>query len=191
MRYLRYALALAVLACALSPALANGHKTRKTHKSPREHGASTFSGQCDLTGRVSFDPALTTQPQSVSQLAVADGTCSGEFVDRSGRTHQLSGSPMRFVETSEATNATCGGGTATGQATLRFAYGKIRAGFQEVRAGGAASILLSGARSGSAAGLATISNSEDPVGILQRCAGPGLDSVGIDAHASTTPSISG
>lgn len=181
-RHLRYGLILATLAGAVAP---------QTGSAAQSTQGNTFSGQCDLSGQVSFSPALTNQPQSVSQRAVASGTCSGQFVDRNGTTQQLSSAPMRFSETSEATNATCGGDVAIGQATLRFPYGKISAGFQEVRGGGGAAISLSGAKAGSAAALATVSNSEDPVQILQRCAGPGLESVRIDVHASTTPSISG
>ena len=182
MRHLRYGLILATLAWAVAPQAGSAAKSAP---------ANTFSGQCDLSGQVSFSPALTTQPQPVSQRAVASGTCSGQFVDRSGTTHQLSSAPMRFSETSLAPNGTCAGGTATGQAVLRFQYGKISAGFQEVRGGGGAAITLTGAKAGSAAALATVSNSEDPVQILQRCAGSGLESVRVDVQASTTPSISG
>jgi hypothetical protein len=153
--------------------------------------ASTFTGQCHFSGRVSFDPPLTNAPQSVSQRAVASGLCSGTFIDSRGNTHQLSDTAARFSETSQAENASCLGGTATGEALLRFPYGKIGADFQEVRGGGGAVIQLTGNVSGSAAGTATISQSEDPADILQRCASSGLAAVAIDADAATTPTISG
>jgi hypothetical protein len=180
LRHWRYGLVLAVIAGAISPTAASASSR-----------ANSFSGQCDLSGEVSFTPALTNSPQPVSQRAVASGTCSGEFTDRRGRTHELSESPTSFSESSGSPSASCAGGTSTGSAVLQFRYGKIQAGFQEVRAGGAAEITLTGDRGGSASALVNVSSSEDPADILARCAGPGLDSVRIDAHAATTPSISG
>jgi hypothetical protein len=154
-------------------------------------GFSTFTGQCQFSGRVSWDPALTNQPQTVTQRAKVAGTCSGQFVDGRGRTHQLSDSPASVSETSQNPNATCSGGTSTGRAVMSFRYGTIGAGFQEERAGAAAVITLTGDAGGSATSLVTASTSEDPVDILMRCAGPGLDSARIDADDTTTPSISG
>jgi hypothetical protein len=153
--------------------------------------ANTFTGQCQFSGQVSFDPPLTNEPQSVSQRAVADGLCSGEFVDRRGRTHELSDAPVRFSELSEAENASCLGGTATGTATLRFPDGKIRGTFEEERGGGSAVITMTGAESGSMTGVAMVSQSEDPADIAQRCGSSGLNEVRIDAEATTSPSISG
>ena len=179
-RHWRYGFVLAVIAWAIAPTAASADKR-----------ANSFSGQCDIAGEVSFDPALTNSPQWVSQQAQASGTCSGEFTDRKGRTHQLSASPMSFSESSEAPSASCAGGTATGRAILQFRFGKISAGFQELRAGGGALIRLTGDRGGSATAVVNVSTSENPIGSLLRCAGPGLDSVTIEAHAATTPSISG
>lgn len=180
LRHWRYGLLLTMIVWALAPTAASAKK-----------GANSFSGQCDISGVVSFEPALTNSPQPVSQRAEASATCSGAFTDRRGRTHQLSGSPMSFSESSQATGASCAEGTSTGTAVLQFRYGKIQAGFREVRVGAVATITLTGDRGGSATALVNVSTTENPIDILLRCAGPGLDSVRIDAHAATTPSIAG
>jgi hypothetical protein len=187
--YLRYGLVVVALTVAAAPATAHQHRTGKGQTDVA--ATNTFSGQCDMSGRVSFQPALTNQPQTVSQSASVAGTCSGQFIDGRGRTHQLSDSPAGVSETSQSPNATCSGGTSTGRAVISFRYGKIHAGFQEERAGAGAVITLTGDAGGSVTALVTASTSEDPLSILMRCAGSGLDSVRIDTHDTTTPSISG
>src|SRR5204863_218869 len=139
-------------------------------------GSETFNGNCQFTGRVSFQPPLTNDPQPVSQAVDAPGTCSATFVDRRGRTHELSNAPVRFSESSESESASCAAGQATGSGALAFQYGKIDFGFSETRTGGAVVGTATGAESGSASGTGGVSPSEDPVVIAQRCAGSGLKS---------------
>jgi hypothetical protein len=178
---------MAVLATAIVAATI-GQGAAQAHHEAR---ANTFSGDCRFSGQVKFDPPLTNEPQAVNQTALATGECSGEFVDRKGRTHDLSNAPVTFTEVSHAEDASCLGGTATGNAKLRFPYGKIRAGFEEIRPAGSALITLTGAKAGSATGVANVSSSEDPLDIAQRCGTTGLAEVRIEAEATTTPSISG
>jgi hypothetical protein len=153
--------------------------------------ANTFSGSCTFSGAVVFKPPLTNEPQPVRQRVRAPGTCSGEFIDRRGRTHQLSDAPVVFSESSHGDNASCAAGTATGRGALRFRHGRIRFAFSETRTGSAALVSLTGAASGTAQGVANVSPSKDPVAIAQQCAGPGLKRVTVDGQLATTPSISG
>jgi hypothetical protein len=161
----------------------------------RKHGrrkwrASSFRGTCELSGAVAFHPPLTNDLKAVRQRVRAPGACSGTFTDRRGHERALRDSPSTFVETSRG-NGSCNAGTATGSGTLRFRYGKIRFAFAESRASGAAIASATGARTGSARGIATVSQSENPATIAQRCAGSGLKRVRVDIHLATTPSISG
>lgn len=156
---------------------------------PSSLGANTFSGSCQLSGHVSFQPALTTSAQPVDQTARGTGTCSGSFTDRQGRTHSLDNAPVSFAATEHGDQSSCGGGTDSGTGTLTFPQGSLRFAISEVR--GAAVVLasLSGAHGGSARATVTPSSSENPVAVLQ-CAGPGLAGADIDISA-TTSGISG
>jgi hypothetical protein len=168
---------------------------RPGHGGGKHHGtdsrASTFTGSCQFSGRVVFQPPLTDDPQSVKQRVRAPGVCSGTFVDRRGRTHQLSDAPVTFSESSQGDNASCAAGTAAGRGALRFQHGRIRFAFSETRATGTVVGSATGAKSGSAHGVATVSRSEDPAAIAQQCAGSGIKRVNVDVELTTTPSISG
>jgi hypothetical protein len=167
-------------------------KRAQRRAKPRTAGpASTFSGSCSFAGAVVFDPPLTDDPQAIGQRVVAPGTCSGTFVDRRGREHALSDSPVTFSESSKGENASCAAGRAIGAGTLRFRRGTIRFGFSETRATGTVVGEMAGAKSGSAHGYGGIDESEDKAAILERCAGEGLTKVKIYVEAQTTPSISG
>lgn len=168
-------------------AVAPGERDARALAAP----ASTFSGSCQLTGSVSFQPALTNSPRSVRQYARASGACSGTFTDRSGRTHQLSSAPATYQASEQASGATCGGGTDSGTGVLGFPYGSVSFSISEVRAGPAVTARAQGADGGSAAGQGNVSPSESPVTVLQACAGSGLSQAPIDIRLSTTPSISG
>lgn len=183
--------AIGGLLCAATTSAARGHATQSELKSAEGGGANTFSGTCQMTGSVSFEPALTNSPQSVVQHARATGTCSGSFTDRVGRTSQLSDAKVRYVATERATNATCGAGTDVGTGALRFRYGAIRFSISEVRTGPLVTAIAQGARGGSAAGQGNVSPSANPVTILQQCAGAGLAGAPIDIRLASTPSISG
>jgi hypothetical protein len=154
-------------------------------------GASTFSGSCQFSGSVVFQPAMTNDPQAVEQRVRAPGACSGTFVDGRGHTHQLSDAPVTFFESSEGENASCLAGTATGSGALQFQYGTIRFGFSETRVSGSVVGSATGAKSGSAHGVGGVSPSEDPAAIAEQCAGSGLKRVNVDVLVTTTPSISG
>ena len=154
-------------------------------------GASTFTGSCQFSGSVAFRPPLTDRPQAVSQKVRAPGTCSGTLVDRRGRTHALSSAPVTFAESSRGDAVSCTAGTPTGSGTLRFRHATIRFAFSETRAGGAVFASATGRSSGSAHGLAMVSQSEDPVAIERACAGSGLAKVKVDGQLRTTPSLSG
>ena len=158
---------------------------------PKARGALTFSGTCHFSGQVVFQPPLTATPQTIRQRVRLPGTCSGTLVDRRGRTHQLSDAPVTFVERSRGDNASCAGGTATGRGALRFRRGRIRFAFSETRTGGAAVASAQGTRGGSAHGAASVSQSEDPVAIAQKCGSSGLDRVALDGELSAPDGISG
>jgi hypothetical protein len=153
--------------------------------------ANTFSGSCQLSGSVAFVPPLTNTAQALTQYARATGTCSGTFIARNGRTHQLNGAPVSYQATEYAPAASCNAGTDSGNGTVTFPYGTIGFTISETRVSGVAALTLKGAAGGSALGQANISPSANPVAIAQACAGTGLTQAPIDASAATTPSISG
>jgi hypothetical protein len=176
------------------------HK-RRAHRRQRAHQAqaaraqvarsNSFDGTCSFSGPVHFDPAMTNTPQTIQQYVRIPGTCSGTFVDSRGRTHQLSDAPTTFTETSTAANSSCLSGTATGTGALIFQIGKILFSFSETRPGATPLLTLTGARSGSANGVAHPSQSEDAVADAQACNGAGLEQFNVDAEMTTTPTISG
>jgi hypothetical protein len=153
--------------------------------------ADTFSGNCQMTGWVSFQPALTNSPQSVRQNARASGECSGTFTDHSARTHQLSSAPATYQASEHASGATCGGGTDSGTGVLGLPYGSVSFSISEVRAGPAVTARAQGTGGGSATGEGNVSPSESPATVLQACDAGGLSQAPIDIRLSTTPSISG
>jgi hypothetical protein len=157
----------------------------------RPGGSESFRGDCTFSGAVVFDPPLTNQPQAVTQRVRAPGTCSGTFVDRRGRSHDLSNAPTTFSESSRGNNASCASGGATGRGALSFRLGTIDFAFTETRVGGLVVGEAVGSGSGSARGLGGVSPSENPAAIAQRCAGAGLKKVKIDVELATTPVISG
>jgi polyvinyl alcohol dehydrogenase (cytochrome) len=152
--------------------------------------ASTFSGSCQLSGTVDFNPPLTNSPQAVDQTARATGTCSGTFTDTAGRDHQLSNAPVTYAATEHADSGSCGGGTDAGSGTMTFQYGVSHFTISETRAGAGVIVQTQGTRSGSAAGVATAGG--NPVDIAQQCGGSGMKEAQIgNAEVHTTPSMSG
>jgi polyvinyl alcohol dehydrogenase (cytochrome) len=160
---------------------------------PRQSGprSITFSGRCDFSGTVRFQPALTNSPRNVTQHVQAPGRCSGTLVDRRGRKHSLSGTPVTFLETSHVKGDSCTSGTATGAGAFVFRSGMLRFGFSEVRAAAFPVATATGARSGSARGVATPAPSSDPTSAVRECGRAGLKRFEIEIHAVTAPSISG
>ena len=170
------------------------HASVAAHASQGEQGAdrpSSFSGSCKISGEVRFTPPLTNDAQTVYQQVEAPGTCSGTFVDGRGRSHDMSDSPVTYLASGRAEQSSCGGGTATETGSLVFTWDDIGITVSERRGGGEVIASIAGAKSGSATATAGISQSEDPVQILQKCAGPGLDRVRIDGQATTTDTVTG
>lgn len=176
------ALAVSILLLATAPAGASG---------AAGHGANTFSGSCVLSGQVRFSPSMTNTPRRIVQHATAIGTCSGSFTSRNGQTHQLHNAGVRYHATEYSKSATCNLETDMGQGSIAFAYGTIRFTISETRVSAIAAVSLKGAKGGSAKGQANVSSSANPVAIIQACGGAGLAKAPIQAHATTTPSISG
>jgi hypothetical protein len=151
----------------------------------------TFSGSCQFSGPIVFEPPLTNTPQVVDQSIEAPGTCTGTLVDRHGRAHQLDGASVTYMESAQAAGASCAAGAPTGSGALQFRWGKLRFAFSETRVAAVVALSLSGAQGGSATGSATPSSSENPVTTLQACAGSGVEQTEIDVRITTTPEISG
>lgn len=132
------------------------------------------------------EPAPTTVHGSFS------GTCSGEFTDRDGRTRQLDGAAAAYKVADGGGELSCLGGTATGTGSLLFGGGQeIEFSLTERRPGpGLAVVTLQGAAGGSATVFGTVSSSEDPVEINERCNGSGLRLVHGNARI-VSPGIAG
>ena len=177
--------ALALLICGASTALALSPFAAADPPS-----AESFEGECELSGAIRHQPPLTNQPASTKIHGSFSGVCSGEYTDRHGRTHQLDGAPSAY-DARGVGEVSCLGGTATGTGSLTVGGKKIQFSLTERRpAPGVATVVLEGAAGGSATVLGTVSQSEDPLEISQRCAGSGLRLVHGDAHIAS-PGISG
>jgi hypothetical protein len=157
----------------------------------KPHTATSFDGNCALSGAVSFSPALTLSPQPVVQTARAAGTCTGMFTDAAGRRHRLDAASVTYAAQSASAMGSCPGGIASGSGVLTFPHGRLRFGLSETRAAAVPALTLSGARSGTAIGLVTPASSQDPLAAVQACAGAGLDRFELDARLQTGGRISG
>jgi hypothetical protein len=154
-------------------------------------GAESFEGECELSGAIRHQPPLTQQPATTSVHGSFSGVCSGEFTDRYGHTRQLDGAPADY-EARGVGELSCLGGTATGTGSLLFGGAEeIQFSLTERRpAPGVATVVLEGAAGGSATVLGTVSQSEDPLELNERCSGSGLRLVHGDAHI-VSPGIAG
>ena len=161
------------------------------HRSPARHAANNFTGECSLSGTSAFSPPLTGTAQPTTQTAQATGTCTGTFVGRNGRSHQLSNAPVSYRATEFAPSVSCDGGSDSGSGTISFPYGPIRFTISETRVVAVAVVTLQGAKGGSASGQANVSPTGNPEQVLAACNAGGLASAPFDARAATTPSISG
>jgi hypothetical protein len=153
--------------------------------------ASKFSGNCTLSGVVSFQPPMTNNPQPVESNAEAPGTCKGTFVDGRGRSHDLDDAPVTYRGIGRGEQQSCGSGTAEGAGSLAFEWGEIPFTFSERRVGPRVFLTLTGGAGGSADVNGGVSQSEDPVAIAQKCGGSGLDRVALDGELSAPDGISG
>src|SRR4051794_34625884 len=79
--------------------------------------ATTFSGSCELSGSVRFQPALTNDPQEGGAFARVRGTCTGTL-SNSGNTRALRGEPVRAGTASRGLES-CGAGRAAGYGYLQ------------------------------------------------------------------------
>ncbi|MFL5842118.1 MAG: hypothetical protein ACJ77Z_16840 [Thermoleophilaceae bacterium] len=151
----------------------------------------SFSGSCDFSGSVTFSPPMTNTPQRVAQHAFAPGACTGTFTDGKGRPRVLDNAPVTYVADSAGATVSCLAGTATGAGRLLFPHGALPFAFSETRLVATPLLQLTGRSGGSMDGVATPSQSQDPVSAVQDCNGPGLRAFALDAHFRTTPAISG
>ena len=106
------------------------------------------------------------------------GTCSGEFTNRRGRTHQLDGAPGAY-KAHPAGELSCLGGTATGRGRLiirrmpstRRQVISVRV--TERRTPGVAEVALEGIAGGSGSVTGTVSD-EELARAGEKCGGSGL-----------------
>ncbi len=179
-------LALAVLICGAFTALG-----LSSFAGADEPGAESFEGECEMSGAIRHQPPLTTAPTPTTIHGSFSGTCSGELTDSDGQTRQLDGAPAAYRAQGFG-EVSCLGGTATGTGRLAFGGGQeIEFSLTERRpAPGVATVVLEGAAGGTATVFGTVSQSEDPLEINERCNGSGLRLVHGDAHI-VSPGISG
>ncbi len=155
-------------------------------------GTETFEGVCEMSGIVRHNPPLTGVPAPTDVRGSFSGTCTGTFTDRDGVTHELDGVPADYRVRDAGGALSCLGGTATGTGSLRFGRGQeIEFSLTENRpAPGVAIVTLEGADGGTATVFGTVSASEDPVELNERCNGAGVRSLRGDARIGS-PGISG
>src|SRR3954452_3124268 len=151
--------------------------------------ANTFSGSCQMSGTVRFEPAMTNQPQDGRVYATAKGPCSGTLTDSKGTAHSLDGYTARAVAESHGTES-CGAGQGSGTGTLVFGSRQVRFAYDEVRTGPSLVLHVRGARSGDGLAQGNVSPSADPVATLQACGAGGLTQAPIDLRLAT-PGITG
>ena len=154
-------------------------------------GSETFTGTCEMSGVIRHQPPLTQTPALTTVRGSFSGTCSGELTDSDGGTRRIDGVPAEYNARGVG-QLSCLGGTATGTGALTFAGGQaIDFSLTERRpAPGVATVVLEGAAGGTATVFGTVSSSEDPVEINERCNGSGLRVVHADARI-VSPGISG
>lgn len=152
-------------------------------------GFNTFTGSCEFTGSVVFDPPIGLSEQRTSAEARAAGPCTGTWQRPSGKVWNLDGDRVRYRAQSTGTQS-CGSAEAAGDGFLRYRHRKLRFLFFESRIGASASIRLEG-RGG---GLFTGTAEGDPAEadeIAQACLTSGVSQAGFTLPGSTDPSISG
>ena len=181
-------IAIAALTLLVTPpALAdNRYAKHARHARPD----SSFSGSCQFAAVVVFEPRLSTSPQSVTDAARGTGTCSGTFI-APHRDQQLTNAPVSYIASDKGPDATCAAASQIGTGALLFPGGEIKFGLSETRAVSAALLTLTGRNTGSAAGVAAISQSENPLTLAQECSGSGIPQVDVTITLHTTPAMSG
>jgi hypothetical protein len=157
----------------------------------RQQRPMTLDGSCDLAGTVTFRPPLTNQLRPLAQHARANLRCSGTLTDRRGRRHRLRNARARYVADTPPQPASCLTGTPKGAGALVLRWGRLRFRMQESRAAALATLVLSGARGGSALLVASPPPGGDPVPLIQACNGSGIKRVSLTGQLHTAPAISG
>ena len=149
----------------------------------QKHRPLTFDGDCQGSGSVAFNPPLTNDPQPVTQHARGPLTCSGTLVDGRGRSHELTDARVLYTAVEQGDSLSCGAGIDSGTGALHFKkWGKLRFNVTERRAAALATLSYTGAKGGSATGVAHPTS--DPVATVQQCGGSGLKKVPVDLSLS-------
>jgi hypothetical protein len=131
-----------------------------------------------MTGVIHHEPPLTYQPVPAQVRGSFSGTCSGEFTNQRGHTHQLDGAPGAY-KARPAGELSCLGGIATGRGRLvlrRKPSGRrqvIQLRVTERRTPGLAEVALEGAAGGSGSVTGTVSE-EEFANAGKKCSGSGL-----------------
>ena len=179
--------ALSIAATALAPPAA----ARPGHGPPEPRGWMSFHGDCEFAGEVRFTPPMTNDPQPIAQHATGVGTCDGTLVDRGGRTHELEAAPVSYDASSSGESVSCPFGLASGSGKLTFARGDLAFGFEETRVAATPLLEFTGAKSGSANGIATPSPDGDPLATITACGGDGLGLFLADLRFETSSPLVG
>jgi polyvinyl alcohol dehydrogenase (cytochrome) len=156
-----------------------GSSTRLSHSGP-----FTFSGTCQLSGEVRFDPPVTNAPQDGDVAGTLSGTCSGTLSDAAGNSRSLDGRAVRSWVRSHGTES-CDIGQGQGRGALIFGSRRVRFTYDEVRTGPNLVLHVAGAKSGDGLAQGNVSPSADPAPILQACGADGLKSAPVDARIAT------
>ena len=142
------------------------------------HRTISFTGDCQGSGTVAFKPPLTNTPRPISQRARGTLICSGQLVDGRGRTHGLTNAPVGYTSREQGDSVSCGLGLDSGPGALHFKWGPLRFNVTERRAAAAATLTYTGAKGGSATGVAHPNG--DPATAVEQCAGSGIKRTGVD-----------
>ena len=141
------------------------------------HRPLTYDGDCQGSGTVAFKPPLTNTARQTTQQARGLATCSGTLVDGQGRSHQLTNARVLYTATEQG-DVSCGEGIDSGTGALHFKWGRLHFNVTERRAAAAATLTYTGAKGGSATGVAHPNG--DPATAVQQCAGSGIKRTGVD-----------
>jgi hypothetical protein len=174
---------LAIVGWGLAPAAAN----QKRHG--RADRPITFTGSCDGSATVTFEPPLTNAPRSLTQHARGPLACSGSLVDARGRSHKLTNARVIYDATERGDNISCGLGIDAGNGSLAFRWGKLRFVASEKRVAALATLSYTGAKGGSATATATAGG--DPAVAVQQCAGSGIKRISVNLSIDAGNGISG
>jgi len=153
-----------------------------------KHRTISFTGDCQGSGTVGFTPPLTNTARPILQRARGTLICSGELVDGRGRSHGLTNARVVYTSREQGDSVSCGLGLDSGPGALHFKWGRLHFNVTERRAAAAATLTYTGAKGGSATGVAHPNG--DAATAVQQCAGSGIERAGVDLtlHAE---SISG